>query len=125
MPLVRNPAGMNVAVKPGVIPLPGTCRPADADLARYVRTRFGCGMFLANLCGAIDVFVLLGWILPTPDAGAGHDQLLRHTLAFVGFMILSFPLGAWGSYRAAGPVLAWLERGGRPTDPERQAALKL
>jgi adenylate cyclase len=115
---------MNVAVKPGVIPLPGTCRPANADLARYVRTRFGCGMFVANLLGAIDVYVLLTWILPTPDTPSG-DQVLRHTVAFVGFMVLSFPLGAWGSYRAAAPVLSWLERGGSPTDSERMAALKL
>src|SRR5947208_2318465 len=124
MGLVRHPAGMNVAAKPGVLPLPGTCRPAGADLARYVRVRFGLGMFAANLWGAIDVYILLGWILPTPDA-PGHPQLLRHTIAFIGFMVLSFPLGSWGSYRAAAPVLRWLDRGGSPSESERCAALKL
>src|SRR4051812_50074656 len=120
MPLVRNPAGMNVAVKPGVIPLPGTCRPADADLARYVRTRFGCGMFLANLCGAIDVYVLLGWVLPTPEAPSGTNLFLRTTIGFVVFMAITFPLGGWGTYRAAAPVGAWLTRGGPPTPAERR-----
>src|SRR3954465_3092100 len=115
---------MHVSAEPGVIPLPGTRQTANADLARYLRTRFGCGMFVANLLGALDVFVLIAWILPTPDPPSG-DQLLRHTIAFVGFMALSFPLGAWGTYRAIGPILRWLDRGGSPSERERKAALKL
>jgi adenylate cyclase len=115
---------MNIAAKSGVIPLPGARRPANAALARYLRYRFGLGMFAANLIGAIDVFVLLTWILPTPDA-PGSDGVVRHTVAFVGFMALSFPLGCWGTFRALGPVLRWLDRGGSPSEHERCAALKL
>src|SRR3954451_2615689 len=114
---------MSVAAEHGVIPLPGVRQPANAKLARYLRTRFGCGMFIANLLGAIDVFVLITWILPTPPSGA--DSLVRSTIAFVGFMALSFPLGAWGTYRAVSPVLQWLDRGGAPSERERKAALKL
>src|SRR4051812_6090862 len=114
---------MSVAAEHGVIPLPGVRQPANAKLARYLRTRFGCGMFIANLLGAIDVFVLITWILPTPPSG--EDSLVRSTVAFVGFMALSFPLGAWGTYRAVGPVLQWLDRGGAPSERERKAALKL
>src|SRR3954465_8345613 len=124
MELVRHPAGMNYVAESGVIPLPGTRQTANADLARYLRTRFGIGMFVANLLGAIDVFVLLGWILPVPDAPGG-EQWIRHTVAFVGFMALSVPLGCWGTFRAIGPVLAWLDRGGAPSERERKAALKL
>src|SRR3954447_12921324 len=115
---------MHLAAKSGVIPLPGARRPDNAALAQYLRTRFGLGMFAANLLGALDVFILLGWILPTPDAPGG-DVLVRHTIAFVGFMVLSLPLGAWGTFRAIGPVLRWLDRGGSPTEYKRCAALKL
>jgi adenylate cyclase len=116
---------MSASAEPAVIALPGTREPANAKLARYIRNCFGVGMFAANLCGAIDVFVLLAWILPTPEGPSGDGQLLRHAIAFVGFMALCFPLGGWGTMRAAGPVLAWLERGGPPSERERMAALKL
>ena len=115
---------MNVAAESGVIPLPGTRQTANADLARYLRTRYGIGMFVANLIGAIDVYVLLGWVLPVPDAPGG-EQWIRHTIAFVGFMALSLPLGCWGTFRAIGPVLGWLDRGGSPSERERKTALKL
>src|SRR2546430_16148199 len=82
-------------------------------------------MFAANLAGALDVFVLLRWILPTPAAPAGEDTLLRDAIAFVAFMAVSFPLGGWGTVRAARPVLDWLDRGGAPTDAQRRAALRL
>jgi adenylate cyclase len=116
---------MSAAAEPAVIALPGTREPANARLAQYLRTRFGIGMFLANLCGAVDVFALLTWILPTPHAPPGNGQLLRHTIAFVAFMAITFPLGAWGTLRTSRPVLDWLERGGPPTDRERRAALRL
>src|SRR2546430_17447107 len=79
-------------------------------------------MFAANLAGALDVFVLLRWILPTPAAPAGEDTLLRDAIAFVAFMAVSFPLGGWGTVRAAKPVLDWLERGGPPAPAHRRAA---
>jgi adenylate cyclase len=105
--------------------IPGAPRSQTALLARYLRTRWGLGMFAANLAGAVDVFILLGWILPTPEAPAGDDTVLRHTIAFVAFMAITFPIGGWGTVRAAKPVLDWLDRGGPPTPTQRRAALLL
>jgi adenylate cyclase len=116
---------MSAAAEPAIVPLTGAREPANARLAEYLRTRFGLGMFIANLAGAIDVFVLLNWVLPTPEAPAGRDLFLRHAIAFVGYMAITFPLGGWGTYRITRPVLEWLERGGPPTPQERRAALRL
>ena len=77
--------------------VPGAPRSRTAALARYLRTRWGLGMFAANLAGALDVFVLLRWILPTPAAPAGEDTLLRDAIAFVAFMAVSFPLTRYGN----------------------------
>ena len=57
--------------------------------------------------------MLLGWVLPVPDAPGG-EQWMRHTIAFVGFMALSLPLGCWGTFRALGPVLAGSTAAARP-----------
>src|SRR5436309_497849 len=124
---VRHPARMAAAQDSAVLrPVaPGAPRSHTAALARYLRTRWGLGMFAANLAGAVDVFVLLRWILPTPSPPAGEDTLLRDAIAFVAFMAVSFPLGGWGTVRAARPVLDWLDRGGAPTDAQRRAALRL
>src|SRR4051794_6452537 len=104
---VRHPSGMS-----------------GADLAQYLRNRFGPGMFLANLVGAIDVFVLLVWILPTPGVPPG-GLVARNAIAFAIFMTFCLTAGAWGSYLAARPVLEWLEGGGPPTPEQRRAALLL
>jgi len=93
-------------------------------LAQYLRRNFGLGMFAANLCGAIDVFVLLVWILPTPDVPPG-GLVAPNAIAFVLFMTFCFTGGGWGSYVAARPVLEWLLGGRPPTPGQRRAALLL
>src|SRR5436309_7430052 len=76
-PAVRHPEGMAAAEEHALLrPVaPGAPRSQTARLARYLRTRWGLGMFAANLAGAIDVFILLSWILPTPPAPAGENLL--------------------------------------------------
>ena len=116
---------MSTAAHRAVLPLPGAREAQGARLARYLRTRFGQSMFLANLLGAIDVFVLLGWVLTTPPVPPGEDIVLHNTIGFVFYMLITFPLGGWGTYRAVSPVVAWLESGRPPTPEQRRAALRL
>src|SRR3712207_1604418 len=116
---------MSVAARTATLRIEGGRDREGARLARYLRTRFGLCMFGANLIGAIDVFVLLAWILPTPQTPPPEDLLVRNTIAFVAYMGIGFLVGGWGTLRACRPVLDWLERGGPPTDAERRAALKL
>src|SRR4051812_3151301 len=97
---------------------------SEAALAQYLRRRFGPAMFAANLVGAIDVFVLLVWILPTPGVPPG-GLVAPNAIAFVLFMAFCFSAGGWGSYLVARPVLGWLEGGGPPTPEQRRAALLL
>src|SRR3954447_12339485 len=94
-------------------------------LAHYLRTRFGLSMFAANFVGAVDVFVLLTWILPTPHAPAGTHPFLVNTIAFAACALACFPIGGWGTLRAARRVLEWLDGGGPPTPAQRRAALLL
>src|SRR3954447_17184456 len=116
---------MSTAAQRSVLPLAGAREAQGAPLARYLRTRFGQSMFLANLCGAIDVFVLLGWVLTTPPVPPGENIVLRNTIGFVVYMLITFPLGGWGTYRVVSPVVTWLESGRPPTPEQRRAALRL
>jgi adenylate cyclase len=80
-------------------------------------------MYLANIVGAIDVYVLFTWVLPTPDRPSGVTT--GDTIAFFAFLAFTGPLGGWISYRQTATVAAWLRRGGPPTAAEREDALRL
>src|SRR3954468_14764749 len=63
---------------------------ARPDLAHFLRDRFGPAMWLANIVGAIDAYVLLVWVLPTPD----QSKILgRDTVIFFVFVALTGPIG--------------------------------
>src|SRR3954447_746388 len=91
---VRHPSGMS-----------------GAELAQYLRNRFGPGMFLANLVGAIDVFVLLVWILPTPGVPPG-GLVARNAIAFAVFLTFCLTAGAPGFSSAPRPVPRCVPSGG-------------
>jgi adenylate cyclase len=92
-----------------------------ARLAHHVLWRFSPAMFGANLLGALDVFVLLTWVLPTPgDYGVADDVWL-----FAGYMVFGFFAGGWASARLAAPVAEWLRSGRPASDRDRDAVLRL
>src|SRR3954452_8143636 len=78
------------------------------ELARFLRDRFGPAMYLANIIGALDVYVLLTWVLPTPDRTAHITS--RNTVFFVVFLAATGPIGGALSMWQARDVAAWLRR---------------
>src|SRR5690349_5732485 len=67
---------------------------ARPDLARFLRDRYGPAMWLSNIVGAIDAYVLLVWVLPTPD----QSKILgRDTIVFFVFVALTGPIGRTAS----------------------------
>src|SRR4051794_1632844 len=113
---------MSAAEALPAVPLPRRAVPRP-ELARFLRDRFGPVMYLANIIGAIDVYVLFTWVLPTPDRPSGVTT--RDTIAFLAFLAFTGPLGGWISYRQTARIAAWLRRGGPPSAVERDDALRL
>ena len=111
----------------GTLPVPTRDRSSALSDARrrrlavFLRRRFSLAMFLANVVGAIDVYVLLTWILPVPG---GHDPTDDLPL-FVAFMAFCFAFGGLVTWLIARPVLRWLESGHPAGEHERDAVLAL
>jgi adenylate cyclase len=118
--ILSRVSAVDVAASAPLRPRRAGARP---DLARYLRDRFGPVMYLANIVGAIDVYVLFTWVLPTPDRPSGITS--RDTLLFAAFLAFTGPLGGWISYHQTARTAAWLRRGGPPTPAERDDALRL
>ncbi len=99
--------------------LDGTERAALAD--RTLR-RAAIAAMVANLCGAIDVFLLLWFVLPEP---AGHVEHVENIVAAGVFIPVSFVVGwLWGE-RLIRPAVCWLREDREPTARERDGTLRL
>jgi adenylate cyclase len=84
--------------------------------------RFG----LANLAGALLVFVYLTLLLPDPEGASpeSRDRLVS-SVTFAGFMVVVLPIGFVVSQRQLSGVLGWLSEGRAPTALEREGTLRL
>ena len=109
----------------------GDCHAAmpDADgpwLARVIERRVAVAQLVAGFLGAVDVFLLLWFVLPTPEVDAPKSTLLLiNVSAFVVFMTGSAIVGwRWGGKRFA-PVRAWVTAERAPTAQERNATLAI
>jgi adenylate cyclase len=77
---------------------------------------------VANALGALDVFVLLWFVLPSPP---GDVDLAANVVAAVVYVPLSFIVGdIWGR-RLVEPAVAWLKEGRVPSTAERENTLRL
>jgi adenylate cyclase len=99
--------------------LDGTERAALAD--RTLRRAAFAATF-ANVCGAIDVFVLLWWVLPEP---AGQVDLGRNVAAIAIFTPLAIGVGWIWAERLIRPAVGWLKEDREPTERERDGTLRL
>jgi adenylate cyclase len=95
-----------------------------AELGRRTTRRLGPAIVLANVGGALVVFVFLLYLLPLPSRVDLERQRWVNTVVFAGYTVGSIVLGRWWGAVTARPVLRWLESERPPTDDERRAVLR-
>jgi adenylate cyclase len=90
---------------------------APGSAERRAFQRFACVIPVANLCGAIDVFLFLWYVLPLPKVhDSAHVQLIN-TFVFLGLMPVTFVVAGYWSNRIAEPIADWLDSG-RPASED-------
>jgi adenylate cyclase len=93
------------------------------QLAAQVDRRLSRAIFLANLSGAVVVYVFLSYLLVTPVDLVDGGRLQRvNTVAFVAYMALTAVGGHLLGVRLNAPVLGWL-RSSRPGDAAARRAV--
>ena len=91
-------------------------------LARQVQLRLTVVTVVANLVGAVVVFTLLLWVVPTPVVAA--DVGLPNLIGVPAYIAMALVVGAvWGTRRLL-PQLAWVKEGRRANADEQRAALR-
>jgi adenylate cyclase len=95
---------------------------AGAQLADRTLRRSAIAGMLANFGGAIDVFLLLWFVLPTPP---GESDMARNLVIAAVYIPVSFLVGYFWAERLIRPSVAWLREGRTPSERERQGTLRL
>ena len=99
--------------------------PEGLKLARRTTRRISFAEGMATIVGAADVFVLLWWVLPSPEVDADTDTVLLINLALVvGYLVVSWLIGHWTGNRIAKPIRQWLGSGRAATEAERRYVLR-
>ena len=80
---------------------------------------------LSNIAGAVVVFTLLVWVLPTPDGIERNAVIIRNLAVGSGYLLLSLVLGATFGLRRTLRTLTWLRDEREPDDEERGESLGL
>jgi adenylate cyclase len=91
-------------------------------LADRTTRRMTLSALLANTVGAIDVFLLLFFVLPSPP---GEVDMARNLVVAAVFVPLTFVVGTIWAGRLVRPASGWLREGRRPSEEEREATLRL
>lgn len=100
--------------------------PGDASGRTIVLAVTGLGAVasvLSNIAGAVVVFVLLVFVLPTPDGIDRGSVVVRNLAVGSGYLGLSLVVGAVLGLRRTVSVLRWLRDEREPDDEERTASL--
>jgi adenylate cyclase len=93
-----------------------------AALASRTMRRASFAAMVANGLGALDVFLLLFLILPSPP---GEVDTAANLIAVGVYIPLSFIVGEIWGRRLVGPAVAWLKEGRVPSEAERENTLRL
>ena len=93
-----------------------------ASLAHRTMRRTSFAAMAANGLGALDVFLLLWFVLPSPP---GHIDHVQNLVAIAVFVPLSFVAGEIWGRRLIEPAIGWLKEGRPPTDREREGTLRI
>jgi len=84
---------------------------------------YAASMVLANLSGALILWVFIRYVLPLPSADLQYAQALN-VAVFLGYLALSVVVGFAIGMRILRPVITWRRRGGPPTAVEQRAVLR-
>lgn len=90
-----------------------------------VTVRGAVATVVSNTAGAAVVFVLLAFVLPTPEDVARSSVVLRNLAAGSAYLGFALVLGATLGLRRTVRTLAWLRDEREPDDAERAASLGL
>ena len=96
-----------------------------AALARLVNRRVSIAMTLAHTLGAIDLFVLMFWVLPTPADIDPAANLEPNLIAMAVYLPLATIIGKVIGYRVGPASWHWLRDGRAPTEDERRRSLAI
>ena len=66
---------------------------------------------VANLCGALDLFFFLWYVLPLPAVAGTAEVRDVNTAAFLAVLGVTFFVCSWRSKQAAQPIADWLDSG--------------
>src|SRR3978361_237849 len=81
-------------------------------VARTLWPVFGLGMLQADIIGALFVLGFLRFGLPSEDRIQLGDLPALNLAIFLGYLFLSFNVGAWITLRLLLPVIRWQRRDG-------------
>jgi adenylate cyclase len=95
------------------------------SFAEQIRLRYGLTILLANLSGALAVFLLLVFVLPGPKVNHQGTLKLVSAVAFVLGAAILFPATWTWSARTFKTRLRWMAEERPPTNDERDAMLRL
>ena len=84
----------------------------------------GPAMVAANGAGALVVFVLAGFVVPTPDFPEQDEALTWNLVAAGIYLIAACVVGVLLGLRATRPVRAWLAEEREPDETERRTILR-
>ncbi len=100
--------------------------PGDLPLSAVsvaARVMIVAALMATNLGGAAVVVVLLGFVLPVPDAAGGRQ--LEDLAIGGGYTLAALVIGTRRGLRLAKPVIVMFERNRDPSEAERRAVLRL
>jgi adenylate cyclase len=97
-----------------------------AQLVREIERKLAVSGGLANLCGAVDLFIFTALLLPANPESIDRGEVALVNLAlFVPYMALTLYLGRRWSLAQADRAAQWLAEDRLPTPEERDHALRL
>lgn len=85
---------------------------------------YTASMVLANLTGAVVLFVFVHFVLPFPDKDRLRETEALNLVLFAGYLAFAVVFGFVGGLRILRPVLRWRRRRGPPTAVEQRAVLR-
>jgi adenylate cyclase len=97
--------------------------PGDAEFDRRLRRQVSAAIIVANLLGALVVFGLLGFVVPTA-VGNDQAQLRLNLFVFATFLPVAVVIGTYWSLRMSAPARGWIVAGRPPDERERRATLR-